>query len=226
MPVSTSSGAFVFISHEGGRRPMEKTMPSKCQWMAVNRIKVRPPFNSLFPVDKKTVDAVAEHMRANGYDQSQPIILWKEKLDEERNHAIIIDGHTRLAAAKKAGISPVYVARVSFPDEQTALEYAIHNQRDRRNLTDADLLRCIKAVDKRHSWGGDRKSKEAKIKSSSEPLISSAKATAETVGTSESKVKKARTILDHADRGTKQAVLDGKKSIHASGQGDTTEEGK
>ena len=193
-------------------------MKSKCQWMATNRIKTRPPFNSLFPVDEKTVDAVAEHMRVNGYDQSQPIVLWKEKFAEGKHQAIIIDGHTRLLAAKKIGLSPVYVARVSFPSEEAALQYAVHNQRDRRNLNDADLIRCIEAVDKRASWGGDRKSEEAKIKSSSEPLFSSAKATAETVGTSETKVKKARTVLDHADDATKQAVRDGDKSIHRAYQ--------
>lgn len=195
---------------------MQKVMETKQQWMATSRIKVRAPFNSLFPIDGKTVDAVAEHMKARGYDQSQPIILWKELLDENKNQAIIVDGHTRLAAAKKIGLSPVYVARMSFADENVAVQHAIHNQRDRRNLTDADLIRCIEAVDKRSSWGGDRKSADTKIKSSSEPLISSAKATAETVGTSETKVKKARILIDHADEGTKQVVLDGKKSIHAA----------
>jgi hypothetical protein len=30
---------------------------------------------------------------------------------------------------------------------RTALAYAIHNQRNQRNLTDAELLRCIEVVD-------------------------------------------------------------------------------
>jgi hypothetical protein len=48
----------------------------------------------------------------------------------------------------------------SFPDEDSALEYAIHNQRNRRNLTDAELLRCIEVLDRRKERGGDRKSEE------------------------------------------------------------------
>ncbi len=197
---------------------MEKVMPGKCQWMAVNRIKTKAPFNSLFPVDNGTVNAVAEHMKVNGYDQSQPIVLWKEKLDEDRKQAIVIDGHTRLLAAKKIGLSPVYVARVSFASADAALEYAIHNQRDRRNLTDADLLRCIEAVDERKPRGGDRKSEAVKSKTSSEAIDSgkSAEQTALIVGTSKTKVEKARTLLDYADEQTKQTVLDGKKSIHAA----------
>ncbi|MBN1843067.1 MAG: ParB N-terminal domain-containing protein [Deltaproteobacteria bacterium] len=190
---------------------MEKIMQSKCQWMAVNRIKTRVPFNNLFPVDDKTVEALAEHMEANGYDQSQPIVLWKEKLDEDRKQAIVVDGHTRLLAAKKIGLSPVYVARVSFGSQDAALQYAIHNQRDRRNLTDADLLRCIEAVDERKPKGQrtDLASSEAKSGKSAEQ-------TAKIVGTSKTKVEKARTLLDYADEQTKQTVLDGEKSIHAA----------
>jgi len=197
---------------------MEKIMPGKCQWMAVNRIKTRLPFNSLFPVDDKTVEAVAEHMRINGYDQSQPIVLWKEKLDENKDQAIVVDGHTRLLAAKKISLSPVYVARVSFASAHAALKYAIHNQRDRRNLTDADLFRCIEVVDERKPRGGHRKSEAVKSKTSSEAIDSgkSAEQTALIVGTSKTKVEKARTLLDYADEQTKQTVLDGKQSIHAA----------
>jgi len=189
-------------------------MPSKCQWMATNRIKIQSPFKGLFPVDEKIFNAVAEDMKVRGYDQAQPIIVWKEKLDASKNNAVIIDGHTRLFAAKRIGLSPVYIAKVSFPDEKAALQYAIHNQRDRRNITDADILRCIEAVDKRRERGGDRRSEKAKSKSSSEPIDSSAKETAKIVGTSESKVKKVRAILDHADDKTKQKVIDGEKTIH------------
>jgi hypothetical protein len=32
-----------------------------------------------------------------------------------------------------------------FGNESEALAYAIHNQRNRRNLTEAELLRCIEA---------------------------------------------------------------------------------
>ena len=44
-------------------------------------------------------------------------------------------------------IAEVPVIRQEFKDEKEALEYAIHNQRDRRNLSDAELLRCIEAID-------------------------------------------------------------------------------
>jgi ParB family chromosome partitioning protein len=67
--------------------------------------------------------------------------LWKGK-------NIVIDGHTRLIAAKNIGMNDIPVALTDFKDEEEALEYAIHNQRDRRNMSDADLLSRITTISK------------------------------------------------------------------------------
>ncbi len=195
-------------------------MKSKRGWVATNRLKTRELFGSLFPRDEKMIDAIAEHMAVNGYDEAQSIIVWDRTKEEGKNALYVVDGHTRKCAAAKAGLSPVYVARVKFTGEQEALEYAIHNQRDRRNITDADLIRCIRAVDSRKTRGGDRKSEAAKSKGPSGPIEtkSSAQQTADIVGTSQNKVKKARTVIDHADKQTKQEVESGKKSINKAYQ--------
>jgi len=160
-------------------------------------------------------------MAANGYDQSQPIIVWDRTAEEGNKNALyIVDGHTRKCAAAKAGISRVPVVKMNFPTEEEALQYAIHNQRDRRNITDADLIRCIELVDSRKPRGGDRKRDAAKSIGASEPIDfkSSAQQTAGIVGTSEAKVKKARTVIDHADDKTRQEVESGEKSIHKAYQ--------
>jgi hypothetical protein len=47
-----------------------------------------------------------------------------------------------------------------FADEDEALDYAIRNQRDRQNLTNAELMRLVELVDKRRKHGGDRRSQE------------------------------------------------------------------
>ena len=110
--------------------------------MNPNRIKTGEPFESLFPVDAHTLDAIAKDMELHGYDDAHPIVLWDEK-------GVVVDGHTRLQAAIAAGIDDVPVVFRAFWDEDTAVEYAIHCQRDRRNLSDADILRWIAEVDKR-----------------------------------------------------------------------------
>jgi len=94
------------------------------------------PFNKLFPIDPMMLQTIQEYIQKHGYDHSQPIIVWKER-------GAIVDGNTRFVAARNVGIQDVPIIYKSFADEDEALEYAIHNQRDRRNISDADLMRCI-----------------------------------------------------------------------------------
>lgn len=70
-------------------------------------------------------------MKVNGYDNSQPIIIWKEA-------NLLIDGHTRCKSAEKAGLYKVAVVYMSFPDIDAALKYAYGLQFKRRNLDDSD----------------------------------------------------------------------------------------
>lgn len=185
--------------------------------MHISEVKTSAPFNELFDIKEEVVEAIAEHMRGYGFDFARPIVLWADK-------KIVIDGHTRLEAARRAGLVQISCREFPFRDEDTALAYAIHNQRNRRNMTEAEILRCIEALDRRKSHGGDRRSEdfiassealkdeEGELKSSGKRKAKSAQKTAEIVGTSRAKVEKARSVL--ADPEEKEAVLDGKKSIH------------
>lgn len=47
----------------------------------------------------------------------------------------------------------MWVDYLDFDDEIQALQYAIENQRDRRNLTSGEIARCIEAVDARQRQG-------------------------------------------------------------------------
>ena len=184
--------------------------------MHPKKIKTGEPFESLFPVDAHTLDAIAKDMELHGYDDAHPIVLWDEK-------GIVIDGHTRLQAAIAAGIDDVLVIRNSFEDEDAAVEYAIHCQRDRRNLSDADMLRWIAEVDKRKTAqeraAMGTPAREGNTLPSSEGKVNrhertSAQHTADIVGTSRAKVEKARTVLDKATDEVKQAVEKGEMSIN------------
>lgn len=113
----------------------------------IDEIKVHPSFQNLFSIDDDLVAEIAENIKINGYDKSQPIHIWKEQ-------NIPIDGHTRLAAAKAAGMFEIPVYEHSFPDERSALLYAYSLQLNRRNLSDADL---VNAVQKYIELGGKTK---------------------------------------------------------------------
>ena len=47
------------------------------------------------------------------------------------------------------GVTHVPEAEKYFQTEDDALEYAIHNQRNRRNLTAAEMLNCVRVLDER-----------------------------------------------------------------------------
>ena len=116
---------------------------------SVVSIKAADPFKTLFPIRPSILQAIAEDIKKNGFDGSQPIHVWKEK-------GVVLDGHTRLQAAREAGLFQLPVFEHSFKDESEAVAYAIHMQRDRRNLTDAELYACVVELDKRFSHGGKR----------------------------------------------------------------------
>jgi protein gp37 len=170
--------------------------------MQTSKIKTAKPFNDLFPIDKNILNAIQEHMQTFGYDESQPIILWNN---------LVIDGHTRLISARTCDIKDIPVIEKDFKDEDEALKYALHNQRDRRNMTDADIIRIVQIVDKRKEA---KRGKDGKFTAGrSQPTVS-AEETAKIVGVGASKVKEARTVLDNADEQTKKAVETGEKTIH------------
>jgi hypothetical protein len=74
-----------------------------------------------------------------------------------------------------------------------AREYTIRKQRDRRNLTDADILRCVAALDERRRAGRPEKTTATAVVSGP-----SSAQTAHLLGVSPDKVERARTVLDHA----------------------------
>jgi ParB-like chromosome segregation protein Spo0J len=175
----------------------------------LEEIRRAKPFTNLFPIAPAVLARVQEDMERHGFDASQPIVMWAEK-------GVVIDGHTRLEAAKSLGIKEVPVHEKSFVDVDEALAYAIHNQRDRRNLSSADILRLVDTLDTRLKRGertdlasGDAKSPEASKRKS-------AAKTAATIGVSQATVERTRTILEHAPLRLKEEVEKGKKSIKAA----------
>jgi ParB family chromosome partitioning protein len=177
----------------------------------IDLIQTAEPFKTLFPINKELLNLIVADMNTNGFDKSQALILWKEQ-------GVLLDGHTRLQAAKIAGLSQVPVVEKSFDSEEQALEYAIHLQRDRRNLTDSELYSYVLAVDSKDQRGGDRKSKSTSglfdPDAEKQKKKSSRERTAEIAGTNAGKVQKIRTINEKAPLGIKEKVASGEMTIN------------
>ena len=185
---------------------------------APSELTIRPPFSTLFPIDVVVRDAIARDMGANGFDASKPIDVWADG-----DGLIVIDGHTRIAAARSVGLGQVTTFERPFASELDALAHAIHNQRDRRNVRGADLVRAIKVYDHmlRQKPGGDRGNQYTGGKGSIDPLPEntsnqrSADVVAAALDISESTVKRARRIYDNPEA---MAMVEQGASIYAASE--------
>jgi len=175
------------------------------KYIDIESIKTAEPFKSLFPISPSILSAITESIIHAGYDVSKPIVIWDET-------DILLDGHTRLEASKQAGFDSIPACRVPFASEDEAFDYAVRQQRDRRNLTDADILRLVAICDQRRKSGERTDLASHDARSSGK----SAADTADKVGVSTSKIERARRVIAQADEPTRAAVMAGEKSINAA----------
>jgi ParB-like chromosome segregation protein Spo0J len=186
---------------------------------AISELNTAAPFEGFFKIKQQTLADITADMQERGYDRSQPIIVWKGR-------DIVIDGHSRLQAAKKIGLAEVPVHEAHFDNEDEAFDYAVHNQRDRRNLTDAELHKLIQAVDQRKRQGErtDLASDEAK----STPGKSAA-VTAEKLGISVTKAEQSRAVAANPEinqkvSGGELSIAKGAKEARAEKKAEATSE--
>jgi hypothetical protein len=182
-------------------------------------INTHSTFESLFPINPSVLAKIEQDMRDGRYDVSQPVILATWEGQEE---PVCIDGHTRRQAAINVGIEEVPVWIHEFDTQEEAIEKAIKLQSNRRNMADAEIAKCIEILDQRKPRGGDRRSEAVQSKRQDCPIenggCSSAQETGDLLGISERKVRQARTVMDHADESTKEAVKQGDLSINQAYQ--------
>lgn len=100
--------------------------------VSISKLKFDEDFKGLFEQEPEKVERITENMKQNGFDKSQPIIVtpdWK-----------ILDGNSRYLAAKKANIEYVPVVVKVFNSKEDAINYELHLQTIRRNLTDFQIF--------------------------------------------------------------------------------------
>ncbi len=167
------------------------------------------PFASLFTIRPEVLEAIKADMREKGFDPSKPVNVWKK----EDGTRVLVDGYTRVRAAEELGFLRVTAYEKAFASEEEALAYAIHTQKDRRNLSDAELLRLIEVVDRPqegfHSTLAPNGANEGKPSKT-------AVMTADAIGISVRKVERARAVL--SDPFEADEVRRGEKTIHQAAQ--------
>jgi hypothetical protein len=171
-------------------------------------IRLHDAFSNLFPKRSQVLDALKKHIHDHGYDDAFPLIVahgpWAE-------HDMLLDGHCRRDVCEELGIEQVRVARRFFETEDEALAYMIHVQKDRRNLTDADIVNCLEILDKKKKAG--RPKKEAQHCANFQ-TGKSAEELASTLGISTRKLEMARTVADHGGANITESIISGNLSIN------------
>ena len=158
----------------------------------------RKPFDKLFPIQEETLVAISQDMEGNGFDPVFPLVVW-----EEEN--VVVDGHTRFAAARNMHLDQVPVVYKSFENDDDALLYSFHVQRHRRNMSDNDIVKCLALLDAMHK----EDEKDQKTTRKEENRIR-----AKELGVSPQKVDKARKVMEHGSPEMQEQVQSGEKSIN------------
>ena len=103
----------------------------KIEYLSVAKLK--PYENNTRKHAKKDVDNIAKSIERYGF--ADPIGIWGED-------NIIVEGHGRLQAAKKLGMTEVPCIRLDHLSEQERREYAIaHNATAELSMWDAEMLK-------------------------------------------------------------------------------------
>ncbi|MCG8567665.1 MAG: ParB/RepB/Spo0J family partition protein [Desulfobacterales bacterium] len=172
----------------------------------VSELTVQNPFASIFPMGEETLGSIRQDMETNGFDPVFPIVVWAGK-------NIVVDGHTRFAAAKAVGLEEVPVVFKDFDNEDDAILYSFHIQRNRRNMSDDDILRCLELLDNIQD-GAEENSEGDKEASPKKTRKEVNEMRAKELGISANKVDKARKVLEHAPEEIRESVNAGEKSIN------------
>ena len=172
----------------------------------ISELIVQDPFAAIFPIGVETLESIQQNMEANGFDEIFPIIAWEGK-------NIVVDGHTRFAAAKAAGLEEVPVLFKPFDNEDDAVLYSFHVQRNRRNMSDEDILNCLALLDTIHG-----SKKESDEDGSTLNRKETNQMRAKELGISPDKVDKARKVMEHGNDQIRESVSSGEKSINKAFQ--------
>jgi len=167
-----------------------------CLSMEITNIKINEEFSSIFPIKQELVDKIADSIIKNGYDKSQPLLIWE--YEDEKFY--LVDGHTRMKAAEKLGLETIPVIIMPFNTFKEARCYAVKRQVERRNLSQSELLEAAKQLANKTTRDGSGRSAEILSKE---------------LGVSSSTLVHTKAVIDKASEDDINAIKNGKETINS-----------
>lgn len=107
----------------------------------ISEIELHPEFQKLFEINENLLERIANSMKENGFDNSQPVHIWNTE-----GHKWLVDGFTRYNAAVKAELKTIPYYEHSFETFDECYRYVLSLQVNRRNLEPAELLKNVERL--------------------------------------------------------------------------------
>ena len=120
------------------------TLEDKIFTVSIDKLHFDEDYKAVFKQEEDKVQRIAEDMKANGFDKSQPIIL-------DENYAIL-DGNSRYMACQIAGITKVPVIIKKFESRDETIEYEYKMQLNSRRLTDGEYFVTVEDKDNSETY--------------------------------------------------------------------------
>jgi len=123
--------------------------------VSVDEIIIDPEISKIFKIDEKLLEIITQSIIKDGYDESQPVTL-------QKGTNILADGHTRLQAAKNAGLTKIPSVYKEFASRDELLFYCYARQSKRRNLSSAEISAVAQLlINKKKAANGDGRTVDA-----------------------------------------------------------------
>lgn len=167
-----------------GGLPVQNAGLKLSKIIGIDKIELHDGFKNLYTIKPDRLERIEASMREHGFEQNRPIDIWITTDENGTEHFYLIDGHTRVTAAKAVGMTTIPYFEHHFGTYNEALLYAIHTQIDRRNIDGVDFLNNIKFLmesDYIKEFKGSRNAEIARI-----------------LGVSEKTVERGKYVIEHA----------------------------
>ena len=196
----------------------------------IPELTIDPEFQSLIPpLSPEEYEGLKDSIRTHGFRPERGLILtWQ---------GVIIDGHNRYQICRELADEGLEVRldpethireMEHLPDRAAVILWMLRNQLGRRNLSDAAridialkveaLLRVEAKERQATSTGGSNPQLLQHLAKAAKKPINTRKTVAGLAGKSEETVRRVKKIKAHGDPELLDAVMSGKKSIHAGYQ--------
>jgi len=160
----------------------------------ISDIVIDPVFSKEFDIDENVLNRIKLSMEKNGYDLSQPIVVW-----EHEGKTILVEGHTRVRAVRELNKKTLYAINKPFKNREEAYMYVKNRQIDRRNLKDKDLFKYL--MNQENESNPDEKGRLDEVQ-------------AKKLNISTSKVTHAKYVMKYASDEDKELIDKGEKTFN------------